>query len=303
MPGDDADEMFQGHHLDDAIIDRILSGRRVDGEHDLTSFMEDVQIALTAPPVPSAALMGVFADGLSHVKGDLPATAASNVTGPEIQAAGLPQRKRKHMLEIALAKLGTMALVAKMGVAAGAVTLGATAAAAVGTLPAPAQDLASDAAARAGIEIPASEGRQDANRRQDADRRQDAERRADVERRQDPDRDEVAAEGEAPTSDSFGSTVSGGAKELEPGEGKDFGENTANNAPKAAQATEAPSATDNPGTTARPEAPAAAPAPMPAPAPAPVASAAPAAELDRGTAPAPAETSPAPSNPGGTRRP
>lgn len=246
IPGDDTDEMFRRHHLDDVTIDRILSGRAVTGENELVSFVEDVHIATTGTPVPTAALLGVFAEGLSHVKGDLSATTASNVTGPELQAAGLPQRKKKNMLEIALAKLASAALVAKLGVAAGAMTLAGTAAAATGTLPDPAQDFASDAAARAGITIPASEGRQDAEHRQDADRRQDAENRKDA--------DEVT-EGEAP--ENYGTSVSDSAKSGAPQEdGRTFGETTASNAPKAPQATEAPTADDNPGTDARSEAPA-----------------------------------------------
>ena len=294
--GDDADEMFRRHHLDDAAIDRILSGRAVPGENELVSFAEDVQIATTGTPVPSAALLGVFAEGLSNVKGDLSATAASNVTGPELQAAGLPQTRSKNMLEIALAKLGTMALAAKLGVAAGAVTLAGSAAAATGTLPAPAQDFASDAASRAGIEIPASAGRQDAEHRQDAERRQDAGRRADADGRQDAehrqDDETVKAEedGTDAGTDSYGTTVSGGAQELEPGDGREFGEKTASVAPKAPQAADAPTAYDNPGTTARAEAP--------------VPAGAPAADDDvDGDDAAPEERPTAENNPGSSRRP
>lgn len=203
------------------------------------------------------------------------------------------------MLELVLAKFGAMAVAAKLGVAAGAVTLAGTAAAATGALPADVQDFAADAAARAGIEIPQSEGRQDEERRADGGR-QDAENRKD-------DADDLTPD-DADGSADFGGTVSTGAQDQKDAtveQRKEFGGTVADSAPTATQAEEAPTADDNPGTDARSEAPA-------PPAPAPPVPAGPAAadgagdvedQEEGGAESAPAETPAGPSDASGTRRP
>ncbi|MDP9440638.1 MAG: hypothetical protein M3P34_00325 [Actinomycetota bacterium] len=250
--------MPERNHFDDATIDRILSGRPVTGEENLVAFVQDVQIAAaTTPPTPNSALLTMFAHGLSTEKGDLPATAASNVTGPDRQAAGLPKRK-KNMLDIALAKLGAMGLAAKIGVAAGALAMTGTAAAATGNLPEPAQERAAEVAALAGIDIP---GGKSAGHRQDAEHRQDQGGPQDAEHRQDGTKEqaEVKAKDEdagatasTPPPSQFGTTVSGGATSGAPQEdGKAFGESTSSTARATFQPTDTPTAQENPGTDAR----------------------------------------------------
>lgn len=82
--------MLRRHHLDDATIDRIQSGRPVDCHDGLVSFLEDARsAAVGAGPAVGAALATLFVEGISVEKGDLSVTAASNVHGPGLQVAEL----------------------------------------------------------------------------------------------------------------------------------------------------------------------------------------------------------------------
>lgn len=171
--GDYPDEMFR-RPLDDEAIDSLLAGRPPAGLESLVAFVEDVHLAAAVSvPEPTVALAAVFAAGLSTEKGDLPVTAAGNVPGPASQVAGLPKRS-KTVIEVLLAKLAAAGLVAKTGLAAGALTLGATAAAATGNLPEPAQDRVADAVEHVGLNIPGGSEKADEHRR-DADHRQEGE--------------------------------------------------------------------------------------------------------------------------------
>ncbi|HVL28243.1 MAG TPA: hypothetical protein VM390_08845 [Acidimicrobiales bacterium] len=90
------------------------------------------------------ALAMLVARGFSSEKGDLPATAASNVTGPAPQAAGLPKwRKKKMLISELLAglvtKLAGLGMAAKAGMGVTLAAASTTAAGAAGVLPAPAQ--------------------------------------------------------------------------------------------------------------------------------------------------------------------
>jgi hypothetical protein len=123
----------------------------------LAPFAEEVRFAVSGPPpVPSMSLAAVLTVGFSGVspteKGDLLATAASNVHGPAPQAAGLPNWKEETDMPITgffaatLAKLagaGTAAKGALAGVTA--VTTMAMAGGAAGVLPGPAQTLVASA--------------------------------------------------------------------------------------------------------------------------------------------------------------
>lgn len=123
----------------------------------LAPFAEEVRFAVSGPPpVPSMALAAVLTAGFSGVspteKGDLLATAASNVHGPAPQAAGLPNWKEEANMPVTgilaalLAKLagaGTAAKGALAGVTA--VTTMAMAGGAAGVLPGPAQSLVASA--------------------------------------------------------------------------------------------------------------------------------------------------------------
>ncbi len=124
---DDQYEMQAPRPLDDASTEAILSGRtsgRPDEFSSVVGFIEDLRGFAQAPvPPPSAALARVLAAGVTTEKGDLPATAASNVTGPAPQAAGLPKWRRKKMSILIgglAAKLASLSVAAK---AAGAMTL------------------------------------------------------------------------------------------------------------------------------------------------------------------------------------
>ena len=122
----------------------------------LAPFAEEVRFAVSGPPpVPSMSLAAVLTAGFSGVsptdlasndKGDLLATAASNVHGPAPQAAGLPKEETNMpvtgILAGLLAKLAGAGPAAK-GALAGvtAVTTMAMAGGAAGVLPGPAQTL------------------------------------------------------------------------------------------------------------------------------------------------------------------
>ena len=110
--------------LDDQRIEAILAGT-ADADHAaLSAFVADVRDQASGPvPVPSASLATLFTHGFSTENGDLSATTASNVTGPAMQAAGLP-KWRKHVMDIkkyvaGLSIAGKVALGAGMAAAAG----------------------------------------------------------------------------------------------------------------------------------------------------------------------------------------
>jgi len=115
-----------GHRpVDDGAIEELLAGTaRGDDLASLSSFVSSVRVAAEAVPPPSPALAAVLAAGFSTEKGDLPATAASNVNGPASQEAGLSKwRTAKMKIRGFLAGLGVAGKVALgLGVAAAATT-------------------------------------------------------------------------------------------------------------------------------------------------------------------------------------
>ncbi len=288
---DDYDDEMLRRPLDDKAIEALFAGRPTD-DRDLAPlaslFAELRDLATTTAPAPSPGLAAVLAGGFSPEKGDLLATAASNVTGPAPQAAGLPSRRRRNMIEVLLAKIASAGLVAKAGLTAGALTLSATAAAATGVLPDPVQDRAADAVERVmGIDIPG--GSED--RRKDADHSKDGSQVAD---------DKADTEGK----DDFGTSVADRAKAGEPTEsGVDFGKSVSDEAVtthKPATATQppsAPTAESNPGTSYRPEAGAQQPASTP------TADSNPGTSYQEEAEQQPSQTPTADSNPGSDRRP
>ena len=136
--GDDGPEMPRHQPFDDDAIEALLAGTTRDaGLADLASFVADVRSSAEAFPIPSPALAAALASGLSIDKGDLPATAASNVHGPAPQVAGLPKWRRLRMkIQGFLAGLGVAGKVALGASLAAAATTGAGAA---GVLPGPVQ--------------------------------------------------------------------------------------------------------------------------------------------------------------------
>jgi hypothetical protein len=138
--GDYHNEMSPRHQLDDETIEAFFAGRPLaTGESAcLAAFAEEVRLAAEGPvPVPSPALAAVLAEGFSTDKGDLPATAASNVPGPATQVAGLPKRRSKRMVVTELLAGLTMAAKAGLGLTMAAASV--TAAGAGGVLPDPVQ--------------------------------------------------------------------------------------------------------------------------------------------------------------------
>ncbi len=132
--------------LDDRALEALLSGGPPAqyGFDWLVPFVEDLGEAASGPaPAVKPALAMLLAQGFSTEKGDLPATAASNVTGPASQAAGLPKWRKKMLISELLAglvtKLAGLGMAAKAGMGLTLAAASTTAAGAVGVLPAPAQ--------------------------------------------------------------------------------------------------------------------------------------------------------------------
>lgn len=243
LSGDNYDEMRMQRTLDDETMEMVLSSRPTaggEGVDDLTWFVEGVRWAATGQsPRVGPQLAAILAEGLTTDKGDLPATAASNVPGPAEQVAGLPKRRRKQMLETILAK----AFLAKAAAVLGGLTIATSGAAAADLLPGSLQDHVAVAVEKVSpLDLPDSND-------EAKDKRRDAEHRADDKH--------VADERDPKAEDNFGSTVSNQAPEAPKADGRAFGQTVSSNAPKAPQAetarTRRPStpAAGNPGTTNR----------------------------------------------------
>jgi len=118
-------EMPEHRPVDDGAIEAALGGTaRGEAPDPLSSFVSSVRSAIEAVPAPSTAMAAVLAAGFSTEKGDLSATAASNVNGPASQEAGLSKwRKAKMKIQGFLAGLGAAGKIALgVGVAAAATT-------------------------------------------------------------------------------------------------------------------------------------------------------------------------------------
>ncbi len=137
--GDDDSEMPRHHPLDDAAIEAFLTGQLADEDlAPLAGLVEDLDSMTSGPaPVPSMQLAAMLTDGFSTENGDLLVTAASNVTGPAPQAAGLPKWRKKKMVVVEL--LAGLSLAAKAAFGMSAAAAAVTAGGAAGVLPAPAQ--------------------------------------------------------------------------------------------------------------------------------------------------------------------
>jgi hypothetical protein len=127
-------EMPEHRPVDDGAIEAALAGSTQDADLDaLSSFVSTVRSAVGTVPTPSTAMAAVLAAGLSTDKGDLPATAASNVNGPAPQEAGLPKwRKALMKIQGFLAGLG---VVGKVALGVGVAAAATTGAGAAGVLP------------------------------------------------------------------------------------------------------------------------------------------------------------------------
>lgn len=132
--GDDPDEMPRNAVLDERSIEAILAGDPDASHPDLSAFVADMRRVSAGPvPAPSAALSDLFLHGFSTEKGDLPATAASNVTGPAQQAAGLPKWRKCTMAVKQF--IAGLSIAGKLMMGVGVAAAATTGAGSVGALP------------------------------------------------------------------------------------------------------------------------------------------------------------------------
>jgi hypothetical protein len=125
--------------LSDETVEALLSGLIPDGDlAGSAAFVAGVKAAAGDAPAPSPTLAALLAaGGICTDKGDLPATAASNVHGPAPQVSGLPKWRNLSMhIKRYVAGLG---LAAKVAMGAGIAAAATTGAGAAGVLPAPVQ--------------------------------------------------------------------------------------------------------------------------------------------------------------------
>ncbi len=244
--GDDYNEMQAQPLLEEQTIESILAGRTPSGRpelDELASFVNEVRSVATAPaPKVGVELAAILAGGLTTDKGDLSATAVSNVTGPAPQAAGLPKR-RKSMIETIFASAAGKAAAVLAGL-----SLATTGAAAADVLPQVAQDrVASAVEVVSPFDLPDS-----------ADKRQDGEHRKDGDVADDKPAD-PSGERNPNAEDNFGADVSNRAQTTED-KGKDFGQSVSNDArerfqpadPGSQRPATTPTASNNPGTSKAP---------------------------------------------------
>ncbi len=143
--GDDLGEMTRHPRLDDRATDALFSGRLPADREDLAdvaALAERLRSAAShaSPPAPSPALAAVLTDGLSSQLSDRPATVGSDAPTAALPVAGRPNPTRtRKMLELLLAKLAGISLLAKTGIAGAAVVAASTGAGLTGNLPVPAQ--------------------------------------------------------------------------------------------------------------------------------------------------------------------
>ncbi len=99
--GDYDTEMFRRPPLDDATIEAFFTGQPAGEElAPLAGLVDDLHAMTNGPaPVTSMQLAAMLAEGFSTAKGDLLATAASNVTGPACaggRTTEVEEEKWKH---------------------------------------------------------------------------------------------------------------------------------------------------------------------------------------------------------------
>ena len=127
-------EMPRTAMLDELTIAAILDGEAGAEHHALSTFVAEMRSVSTGPaPQPSPSLSSLFLHGLSTENGDLSATAASNVTGPAPQAAGLP-KWRKYSMAVKQFLAG-LSIAGKLALGAGMAAAATTGAGTAGVLP------------------------------------------------------------------------------------------------------------------------------------------------------------------------
>lgn len=137
---DDEDEMTWFEHDGDGAL-YLLASRDIppgrDDLSDLDVFLAALKEAAVASPRPSPELAVLLAEGLSPAA---PAATPSSCPGD-----GRPKRRKRIVLETALAKLASLGLAAKASVAGATLLAATTGAGVAGALPDPAQEAAADA--------------------------------------------------------------------------------------------------------------------------------------------------------------
>lgn len=119
--------------IDDDAIEAALASVAGEEVSELALLVSNVRNVVMTPPAPSAAMAAVLAAGFSTDKGDLPATAASNVHGPAMQVSGLSKwRKAKMKIQGFLAGIG---IAGKIALGVGVAAAATTGAGATGMLP------------------------------------------------------------------------------------------------------------------------------------------------------------------------
>lgn len=148
--------------LSDRELDTLLSGRVPPGRGDLADMADFVMAMESAVPEtvrPSRELETLLAEGLSPEPADT--AAGAGVQGRETSPVGTRTRRMRRALQLVAAKLATLGMAAKVGVAGATVAAGTVGAGAAGVLPAPVQDAVADAvAAVTPFELPSSEDEQ-----------------------------------------------------------------------------------------------------------------------------------------------
>lgn len=135
---DHHDEMPRNAALDERGVEAILAGDAGATHPELSAFVAEMRAASAGPvPAPSPALSNLFLHGFSTEKGDLPATAASNVTGPARQAAGLPKWRKCTMAVKQF--IAGLSIAGKLTMGVGVAAAATTGAGSAGVLPDPVQ--------------------------------------------------------------------------------------------------------------------------------------------------------------------
>lgn len=144
--GDHDSEMSRRQATEDAVIEAFFTGHGTQAVDlgPLVVFAEELRTmaAGPVPPVRSAELAALLAEGFSTDTGELPAAAGSSASGPAANAAGLTKWRKRKMIVETLAGL-SLAAKATLGVSVAAASV--TAAGAAGALPGPAQHAVSSA--------------------------------------------------------------------------------------------------------------------------------------------------------------
>lgn len=149
-PCDHHNDMTADDRLDDRAAGMLLSGRVPPGREELAGVAEFVMALRSAVPEtvrPSPELEVLLSEGLSPEPTDAPTTAGAAVPGRPAAPVADRARRMRRALQLGVAKLASLGIVAKVGVASAAVAAGTVGAGAAGVLPGPVQEAVADGVA------------------------------------------------------------------------------------------------------------------------------------------------------------